>query len=422
MAVESPICVRVLGELPRSDLNTAAFFVLMSLSLWIESPVIDLLSTATTFARNRQHYVLSSRFVLYVLVWVTAIHALLVFTPLYFVITDGLLRLPKDVSAAARPGLMVMLPWSALIGWRRSLQGVLIRYGQTRLVGFGTAVRVAAMASSASILLATTKLPGVVLVSVGLIFAVGSEAAFIHWASRKVVRKEFLADADDGEPPLTMLKLVRFHFPLTATTMVNLCGPPIIGAALARSPAPILALAAYQVAQTLIWLHRTITFALPEVVITLYRDAQSALKLRRFSIAVGAATSGMLFLTALSGADRWFFGKALEAEPKTTAMAHLAFLYTALVPFIGALLSYVRGMLAAHHLTVSRLWAMGVGITTLIVALEVGVAARWVGVISAAIALTVASLAELGVLGWAWRRGAAGRTEDTFGALGGANQ
>ena len=52
MAIESPIAIIILSRLPGSEVATAAFLIMMGLALWIESPVIDMLSTSTTLARN----------------------------------------------------------------------------------------------------------------------------------------------------------------------------------------------------------------------------------------------------------------------------------------------------------------------------------------------------------------------------------
>ena len=43
-----------------------------------------------------------------------------------------------------RPGMQIMIFWSAAIAWRRFLQGAMIHFGHTRPIGWGTAVRLLA--------------------------------------------------------------------------------------------------------------------------------------------------------------------------------------------------------------------------------------------------------------------------------------
>src|SRR5213078_1765141 len=123
------------------------------------------------------------------------------------------------------------------------------------------------------------------------------------------------------ENGLTMRKLVAFHSPLVMTTMVILLGAPTISAFLSKAPEPVLSLASWQVAFSLLWLFRTVTFALPEVVITLYKDDQSARKLREFCVRVGVFTSGIAVLAAFARLDVWFFLHVLKCKPPTAEMA-----------------------------------------------------------------------------------------------------
>jgi progressive ankylosis protein len=434
MALEGPSVTAIIGRLPHRELNSAAMLVLFSIAMWVESPVIDLLSTATTLAKNRQHYAQLSRYVWYLIAWVTVAHAVVVFTPVYNLLALRVLSLPPNVAAQARLGLALMVPWSGFIGWRRYLQGILIRFHQTRLISIGTFTRVTTISIVGWSLFAFSKMPSIVIAGTALTTAVAMESIFIHFASRATVRREFSTEtppdaADDmGYAPsgiaetaltsaaipdavpkndgyLTFRKLLSFHMPLAATTVVALIGGPLISAALSNSKEPVLSLASWQVVSTLVWLCRTIEFALPEVIITLYKDAKSAAMLRQFSIRVGLTISGAMLLMAVTGGDRLFFGKILGESDATVAMAHLAFCCTITLPLIGCQQNYIKGMLTAHHLTTARFMSSLVSFTTLIAMLIIGVKLGWTGVVNAAVALNVAILGEVLVLFTFWRRG-----------------
>jgi len=408
MAVESPISVAIISRLPNARIDTAAFLVLMSVSLWIESPVIDLLATSTTLALDPTRILLLRRFTLWLMLLSCAVHALVALTPLFDWLAYRVLGLDAVVGEALRVPLAIMIPWSACIGWRRFLQGVLIRHHRTRLISVGTALRVATIAIVGFSLAAAGSLPGVQIVALGLVASVFVEAVFVHWVSRETLRSvgsfTEVGGKEESSPRLSLRRLIAFHAPLTATTLVLLSASPIVSAALARAPDAILAMAGFQVSLTLLWMLRTIVFALPEVVITLYRDAESARVLRRFCIVIGAWCTVAMLVVTLSGFDRWFFIHVLATDEPTAATAHVALLASALLPLIGALQSYVRGVLTVHHMTVARLSAVAVGLVTLGLALWIGVTAEWPGVISSAIAVTVSLAAELWVLVEAWRR------------------
>jgi hypothetical protein len=398
MAIESPISVGVLSRLPQPELNTAAFFVMMALALWIESPVIDLLSTSTTLAKTRDSFRVLTKFTLWILGFVTAIHALVAFSPLFHWISVDLLGVPAHIADAAKPGFQIMTLWSACIGWRRFLQGVMIRFGATKLVGFGTFVRMSTMTVTALSLYFFAELRSIDIAAIALMASVASEAIYVHIAAGPIVRNRLELAEVAADVPLSYRKLIAFHAPLTATTTVMMLGSPLVAWALAKAASPETALAGWQVSSTLAWMCRTVVFALPEVVITLYRDEQSAEKLRRFCLSVGVVTSAVLVLFALFRIDVAFFTNVLKAERNVAEVAHAAFFAVAATPLIGAMQSYVRGMLTAHHKTVARFTAVIVSMTALALFLFLTIILGFAGVISAALALTAAMAAELWVL------------------------
>ncbi len=411
MALEAPIAVSTISRLPDPKINTAAFQILMALSLWIESPVIDLLSTATTLVRNGRDYLAIRLFATQMIVGVTLVHALVALTPLYWFVTTTLLGVPREVAEAARIPMAIMIPWSGFIGWRRYLQGILIRQGLTKLIGWGTGVRVTAM-FGVSYGLSHSGIGGAEAVAWALLTSVASESMFVHFVSLTTVRHG-LRGPQPGEALVDARKVASFHFPLTLTTMVTMLGAPMISAALARSPEAITALAAFPVATSIIWMMRTVIFALPEVVITLYRPGQAEHALRRFSLTLGLVLSGTMVLAALTGLDKWIFRALLGANAQTADMAHLVFASTALAPLLNALQNYLRGVLTACHRTTSRLVSVAASVAVLGGVLGAGMFLRWNGPLTAGIALTLSLLAELLMLAWFWSRQSGPRQAQT---------
>jgi hypothetical protein len=397
MAAETPIAMAVIGRTPGGEVNAAAFLILMGVALCIESPVIDLLATSTTLTRDRDSFATITRFAGWLILLVTAVHALVAATPLYDVVVGPLLNLPPPVAEAVRGPLLVMIPWSGLIGWRRYLQGLLIRQGRTRAVGMGTGLRVATMAGVGFTLLALGMRNGLMIAAIALVSSVAAEAGYVHRVSRPVVG----ALNPGHEPRVTIGELMRFHLPLTATTLLALTTFPIIGAALARTPNAVSAMASWQVAMTLMWLHRTVTFALPEVVIAL-RSAEGLLY--RFCVAVGSAMTALVFLFMATGVDRWFFASVLGADAAVVAGARQAYALVALAPLLSALQAYSRGILTLRRLTSARLWAVIAGMAALGASLGLGVAGGWPGLAVASSALVAALVAETAVLVWLRRR------------------
>lgn len=413
MALELPIQTAIVSHSANAAVQAAAMLMLGGLAIWIESPVIDLLTTSTTLSKSPKNFTTISRFAWWLMAWCTLLHAAVALTPLYDIVVQTILGVTADVAGAARVPMIIMIPWSASIGWRRYLQGVLIRYGRTRLIGFGTAIRVFTMAFVSWILFQNTKLTGVEIAAIALVCSVFLEAVFIHWASRETVA-EFLRVERAGEPPVQSIgirQLLAFHMPLTATTMTFMLSLPMVSAAIARSPDGVTAMAAWMVATSLVFLHRTVVYALPEPVIALYTGLETAKILLRFCLMIGLCASLLIVALWIFGVDKVFFRFVLGADPEITQLASIAFVSCLSLPLIGAIQSYLRGMLTAHHFTVARFAAVIVSTLFLLVCLMLGVLMRWSGIAVAAFALTVSSIAETTALAVAWsvasRRGVA---------------
>lgn len=396
MAAEMPICTGFVNRLPDQRVQTAALLVLMSVALFIESPVIDLLATSTTLATSRAKFQSIRKFSVWLMVWTGAVHLLVTVTPLFHLLMTKVLNEPKAVSDAVRTPMLIMIPWSPAIGWRRHVQGILIRKGATRAIGWGTGVRLATLSTTCFIGFSSHRLAGAEVAATALTLSVVAEALFIQVVGgRTLGREQHDLAEQDGH---SMKALAQFHLPLAFSTMVMLTSMPAVSSALAKSPSSLLSMNSWQVSVTLAFLLRTMAFALPEVVIANWNKGLNSGLLIRFCFGVGLCLSGLMLAMSLTGVDWSFFRTVLRADPEVARGAHIAFMACSGLPILTALTSYVRGVMTAIGVTFARLYATMLSITVLVAVLIVGVAAQWTGVLTAATALTLSQLTELGVL------------------------
>ena len=110
-----------------------------------------LLSAATALVRDKTSYLALRRFTYTLNILLTAVMVLVLIPPVFRVLTGTLLNLPNEVAQLTYGALVLLLPWPAAIGYRRFLQGTLVRHNMTRRVAYGTVVRMVFMALSAAI-------------------------------------------------------------------------------------------------------------------------------------------------------------------------------------------------------------------------------------------------------------------------------
>ena len=397
MMCEGPALQGAIGRLPDSALHLAAWGLMMQLSLLIESPVIMLLSTAIALVKDAGTFYALRRFMLNLLIGCTVLTAAVAFTPLFDLIASRVMGQPAAIVAVTRPALRIMLLWTAAIGWRRFFQGVLVRSGATRMVSWGTCVRLTAAITTAVSLTMWGKLPGVQVGACALMAAVITEAIATTLFALPVVRAKVLSVVSNQAPP-TQRDIWNFHLPLAATTVLTLLALPLTSAALARLPMPKETLAAWAVASMAVLVLRGWGLALHEITVSQARDFTTRPALYRFAWTVGLVTSGVTALLVATPLLNAYLRYVVHLPENLYGMARLGVGACVLLPLITALASWSRGLLVADGATNKVYRGMGLNLITHSAALLVGVLLNGNGMLVAAGAFTLSSLFEFGYL------------------------
>lgn len=405
MTAEGPTITAVINRLPNEVVMLAAAGIVISLSVTIESPIMNMLATSTALVKDRQSYLLVRRFTIHWMVLLTAVTLLLAFTPAFDLVVVNWLEVPPDVAVWVRPGLQIMSLWSAAIAWRRFLQGVLIRFDQTRKIAWGTAVRLVASAGTVIGLSVLTDWPGIINGAAAWMAGVLAEAIYTTWVVRPLLQNELSHDSPaDEEEPLTYRTLFWFHLPLAGTSLLSLLAQPLVTSSLARLSEPINSLAAWPVLFQITLMTRAAAFSLPEVVIALSKRPDMFQPLRRFSFRMAGGLlilMGLIVFTPLAG-FYIFVVQDMTAVVGELAMAAVRlFLF---FPALAAITSWLRGLLINSKATRAINMGMAINLTVTAVLLLVGVAAHLPGLPMAAVALNLASVAENLYLGWRAQR------------------
>ena len=412
MMCEGPALQGAIGRLPDSALHLAAWGLMLQLSLLIESPVIMLLSTAIALVKDAGTFLALRRFMLNLLVGCTILTAAVAFTPLFDLIAGRIMGQPAAIVAVTRPALRIMLLWTAAIGWRRFFQGVLVRNGATRMVSWGTSVRLCAALTTAISLTLWGKLPGVQVGACALMAAVLTEAVATTLFALPVVRAKVLSHVS-GEAPPTQREIWKFHLPLAATTVLTLLALPLTSAALARLPLPKENLAAWAVASMAVLVLRGWGLAVHEITVSQAREPAARTPLYLFAWAVGLVTSGITALLVATPLLNVYLRFIVHLPANLYAPVRLGVAACVLLPLLSALASWARGMLVAAGATNKVYRGMGLNLALHGAALAVGVALKANGMLTAAGAFTFAALIELGYLAWSVAQSAQSQAELT---------
>lgn len=407
MTFEGPWIQGVISRKADPELQLAAFGLVMSLSITIEAPVIMFLAVGSALTRDRQSYRVLWWYMMAVNVLVTVVAALMAFTPLLDLYLGGLLGIPQNIIDATRPGMVIMIFWSAFIGYRRFHQGLLIRNGRTNTIGTGTIIRIVASAGVAFGLGAWSDLPGAVIGGYSLMAAVLVEMIYVHI----IVKPDVEALPDKRKKPednLTFLKILRFHLPLAVTSLMTLLIRPVLESGIANSSEAEQGLAAFPVIFSILLVMRSGGLAWQEVVIALSTSEREVFSLRRFTWFLSLGMSGFMTIFALTPLIDVYVGTILDVPEALHPLIVAGTIFAAAVPFITAWQSYFRALLMRIDNTAPIYQGMIVGFVFTVGVLWGGLQIGLPAIPVASAALSVGIAIELLYL---WRAFAAKQTE-----------
>lgn len=400
MTAEGPTITAVINRLPNEIIMLAAAGIVISLAVTIESPIINMLATSTALVKDRHSYLLVRRFTLHWIVLLTAVSLLIAFTPVFDLIVVNWLDAPPDIAVWVRPGLQIMSLWSAAIGWRRFLQGILIRFDQTGKIAWGTVVRLAASAGTVIGLAALTDWPGIINGASAWMAGVLAEAIYIMWVVRPLLQNELGPDSlPDGEP-LTYRELFWFHLPLAGTSLLSLLAQPLVTSSLTRLSEPTNSLAAWPVLFQITLMTRAAAFSLPEVVIALSKKPDMFQSIRQFSFRMAGGLLIIMALLVFTPLAGYYIFVVQDMTPVVGNLAMAAIRLFLFFPALAAITSWLRGLLINNKATRAINMGMAINLGVTAVLLIIGVAARLPGLPTAALALNLASVAENIYLAW----------------------
>ncbi len=325
MSAEPSALAAVVARMANPEINLAAYgSVAFAINGLIQAPLLSLLSLSTSLSRDWGSFLAGRRLMFYMGIASTLVYLLVAFTPVYDLLVRYVIGAPPEIVEPARISLMVGVPWAFAVGYRRFHQGVLIRFNHAGIVTQGTFTRFLADALVLAVGYITAAVPGAVLATLMMVAGVITDAVYVGWRVKPVLRNEVRTHPELAQP--THLKeMFLVYLPLALTPLLNMMVRPIGSAALSRLPDPITALAVWPVITSFSWLLITPASALNEVVNALIDRQGSRKPLVQFIMAVGLIETAFMVLIAATPLAQTWFGKVSGLEAEAVQVASQAF-------------------------------------------------------------------------------------------------
>jgi hypothetical protein len=354
MAFEGPFLAAIIARLPNPLYNLAAHGVAVAFAILVEAPVIMIMTASTALVTDAASFRKLRNYTYALNALITAVMLVVLIPSVFRGFFQGLIGLPNDVARLTYGALALLLPWPGAIGYRRFFQGLLIKAGLTRLVAYGTVVRLGVMTTTAIVLFGVFSVEGAYVGAAALSAGVCFEAVASRLMVRRTVRDLLETNGGDTSPaePLDYRRITHFYYPLALTSIIGLAVHPMLTFFMGRARFPVESLAVFPVVHALSFVFRALGLSYQEVVIALMgKDFEHYDELRRFAMALGIATSGAMALIAFTPlADVWF-QTISGLSPELASFAIIPARILAPFPALSVLLSFQRGLLVQGRYT-----------------------------------------------------------------------
>jgi hypothetical protein len=401
MSAEPALLSAVVARMANPTINLAAYGSVASPLIGIiQAPILTLLSLSTAMSKDWDSFQKGRKIMFYLGGGLTLLYISIAFTPLYYFLVEKVIGAPQEIVEPARLAMFFGFPWTFAVAYRRFHQGLMIRFGHSREITSGTLLRFAADILFVSIALQVKTIPGAVTATLMMVCGVITEAVYVGWRVRPVVRYELR-----HAPPLPVAvpwnEMIFFFIPLALTPFLSMLVRPIGSAALSRLPDPLQALAIWPVITSFSWLIITPGSAFNEVVIALLDRAGSRYNLRRFMVYLIGIQSALMLLLALTPLALLYFETAAGLPAAEARQAALVF--PLLLP--SAVTSPLNSWFVGNILHKRKSRAITEGMAIYLTVFIAGTAAgsllnEWSGLVIILGSSMLAGIAQTAWLGW----------------------
>ncbi|MDY0082032.1 MAG: hypothetical protein RBR74_02500 [Ignavibacteriaceae bacterium] len=394
MSVEGPYLSALIARLPLPEFNLAAYGIAFSLAMIFEAPVIMMMSASTALVTNYKSFIQLRRFNYLLIFLLTALLCLFCVPVVFYFITENLIGLPAEVSHLTHIAVLILIPWPGAIGFRRFYQGILITHGLTKLVAYGTVIRLSSISLTAFLLFVFTNVPGVVVGATALSTAVLCEAVASKIMASKII-SGLKSETESADTKLSQKSILKFYYPLALTSLLTLGIQPFVTFFIGQSRMAIESFAVMPVVTSLVFIFRAVGLSYQEVVIALSGDNFINHKnLKSFAVKLAIFSAGSLILVAFTPLAEIWFKNISGLSSSLAEFARIPLKILSFFPVLTVLISFQRALLVKTKETKQITYGTAIEFFGIMLVVAVCIKYFWlVGAVAATIAFAAGRIA-----------------------------
>jgi hypothetical protein len=278
------------------------------------------------------------RFTVVVALVLSAVAALVAFTPVGVFVFQGLVGVHDRILDEALSAMSWLWPVPALTGLRALHQGRLVAGHRTQPIAVATGVRTLILSVVAFAL--TTTPAGAWLGGLAFTAGLTAEAVFVMLAGAPVPVVPEQGDTEsEGED-----RLLSFSTPLMLNVMLWWSTPLIINSVLARTPEPDCSIAAFTVVEAVAWFLTAPVGQMQHPALALVDCRSAHERVRRYGAGLALAVTACLGILTIPPVGEWILWNGFRLDPSLLEPAAMAFPVTVLYPLLYGHRQYYQGL------------------------------------------------------------------------------
>ena len=400
LAFEPMFFSSIISRFPNAKINLAAYGnVAWMLPIVIQSPIMLIQAASATLCKDKETFYKLRKFANWMGIGLTAIHILIAVTPLYFFVVRTILNIPEEVVGVARQGLIFMIPWAGSISYRRFHQGILVRFGHTRRMSFGTILRLISDVACVALLSLIPGINGLAVATAAQGFSVFLEGAYIGIVTQPVIRNEL--KSNNGEEIISWRSFAKYYTPFMLNSIIFILYNPMNSAAMGRLPLALASLATWPVVNGFAHMVNNLGQASREVTLTYIRHEGAFPVIRRFCLIVGVISLVFLSLFCFTPLFSWYLRVIVSLPSDLIQYAKTTLILLIPVGLTFSLSNMYTGLIAFSGKTISLLTSTIVMLLVVFAGLMAAIFLQpFEGIYVVAGVYLVASIVQLGWLYW----------------------
>lgn len=351
-----------ISRLPDVLNQLAAFGFSFAIALLIEGPVIHMLSAGTAITNSVASYKKLLSIQRFLAIATTLIHIFLSITPVFRFMAINVMSLPPELFTPAHQAFVVLIPWSATIGYRRLWQGVMIKHGRSKYVPIVMYIRIGLAAFVLTLGIIFQPVGGALLGGITLSIGVISGMISAYIFAKPCL--DALPKTDESD--ISKNQMVAFYVPLAITSMINLGVRPLLNIGIVRGTHAVESLALWPVVLAYLFLYTSLSQSLQEIVIAEYKN-ENLKVIKSFVNTVATVIAGAyLLIYLISPLWKIWFVNISNVPTELLIYLPISLGMFIIMPVVSAKISWFRAILVAERETTSLTYAVFVNIGTLL--------------------------------------------------------